>query len=286
MNFKPYETMKINIHYLLLSFFLLTACTETINWEVEESDARLVVEGRISTELKRHEILLTKTASYFSNKLPDRVSDATVTITDGSTIFDLTESDDKGVYLTQEMAGEIGKLYTLNIVLAKSIGEESQFSASSELRKVMQIDSMVVKLDTIEDFGTEDILWVLSYWGQETPIQKDAYQADILVNGKTILPTVNDYIVFNDFLIEDEYFEDYGLWAGDDIEEEDSVSLILYSVEDKYEDFIEAIFFEIDGPDELGFSGPPANVKGNISNGALGYFYATDISSYTTIARK
>lgn len=273
-----------NIFSILLLVILFAACTEPIDWEVDENDAKIVVEGRFTTELKQHEIQLTKTADYFSYALPEGVSNANVTISDGEQTFSLTESADKaGLYLTEEIAGEVNKTYTLQISLNQPIGGESQFQASSHLSPVIPIDSLSIRLDTVAGFGTEDIFWVISMWGQEVKGEESYYQASILSNGSPITESVLDYVVWNDFLVEDEYFEELDLWSGDDFFIGDTATLVLYSSEQLYEEFIEGVRAELEGPDELGFSGPPANAVGNVSNGGLGYFIASDVSRATTI---
>ncbi|MEO9477443.1 MAG: DUF4249 domain-containing protein [Cyclobacteriaceae bacterium] len=279
--------MKSQIIFTTSILILLVSCTEPIIWEVDPNDTKIVVEGRITTELKQHEILLTKTADYFSNALPEGVSNADVSIGDGTNTFDLTESESqKGLYLTNEMAGEIGKTYTLTIELNSAIGGESHFKASSYLSKVIPIDSIDIRQDTVIGFGTEDIFWVISFSGQEVQGEESFYQADVLSNGSSIIYTVIDYITWDDFLIEDEYFEELDIWSGGELMSGDTVTLIMYSIEEQYIDFIDALATELEGPDELGFSGPPANAVGNISNNGLGYFIASDVSHKIAIVPK
>ena len=276
--------MKLNIIYILI-LAISGSCSEPIDWKVKHN-TKLTVEGRITTELKQHAILLTKTANYFGGVLPEEVSDAAVTISDGSNTFDLTESkSEKGLYLTNELTGEVGKTYTLNITLSTPIEGKTSFEASSYLSQVIPIDSVSAWLETTDDSGIGGYSEVgLSLWGQEVEGEESFYQIDILVNGSTILPTVEDYEMWNDFLVEDEYFEDFELWTGyEEISSNDVVTLVLYSVEESYADFIEAVLISMEGTDLLGLNGPPVNPKGNISNGALGYFIASDVSKATSV---
>ena len=62
----------------------------------------------------------------------------------------------------------------------------------------------------------------------------------------------------------------------------DSITLEMAGITEEYANFI------WDVQDETGFntplfSGPPANIRGNISNGAIGFFYAYSSVRASTI---
>ncbi len=54
------------------------ACTERIDLELESTGPRLVVEGAVTSDLARHQIQLTVSSDYFSNKAPAGYSGAIV----------------------------------------------------------------------------------------------------------------------------------------------------------------------------------------------------------------
>ena len=58
----------------------------------------------------------------------------------------------------------------------------------------------------------------------------------------------------------------------------------MNSIGSGYANFIWEAQAEVQGSNPL-FSGPPANVKGNIDNGAIGFFAAYSVSrAYTIVA--
>jgi hypothetical protein len=57
----------------------------------------------------------------------------------------------------------------------------------------------------------------------------------------------------------------------------DTVTVELNSLGKEYFNFLQEAQAELRGSNPL-FSGPPANVKGNISNGAIGFFSAYSVS--------
>jgi hypothetical protein len=97
--------------------FILTAlsCIDPYDIRDAASDNTLVVEGVISSQTKKHQILLSRTSSSFNDPELIREKGASVTISDndGNTIA-LTEESD-GVYATPEFAAEAGHSYTLHI---------------------------------------------------------------------------------------------------------------------------------------------------------------------------
>ena len=62
----------------------------------------------------------------------------------------------------------------------------------------------------------------------------------------------------------------------------DTVTVEMNSIGTDYANFIWEAQSEVKGSNPL-FSGPPANVKGNIDNGATGFFAAYSVSRAYTI---
>ena len=116
----PRKDMKL-LSWLLIVIipYILFSCKEEIPLELnEDENIRIVVEGRITDELKSHKIRLTKSASYFSNERVPPLLDADVYIIEenSETRYDLTlVNDSMGFYETIEFSGTIGETYSLNI---------------------------------------------------------------------------------------------------------------------------------------------------------------------------
>jgi hypothetical protein len=137
-----------HIQKILFLLFLLAAilvsCTEPIDINLDSSTIRLVVEGSLTTDTMSHEVKLSMTSSYFYNQPPQSVSEATVSISDGESIFNLTEAS-PGVYLTAPTVyGTAGKTYTLQIKLNSQVGGYSDYYATSKLNSVAKLDSITL----------------------------------------------------------------------------------------------------------------------------------------------
>ena len=95
---------------------LITACEEPIQAPLSSVDTDvLVVEGMLTSENTNHLIRLSRPYKT-QNENPVRVTGATVTITEGSNVYPLTESPvGSGHYFTPPVRAVVGKTYTLSI---------------------------------------------------------------------------------------------------------------------------------------------------------------------------
>jgi hypothetical protein len=100
-------------HILPLVVVVLMCCVEPFNIQSIGSSETLVVEGYISTELKQHEIVISRTSAINKQEfLPE--TGATASIKEGSGLIPLSENK-PGHYLTPPMKGTVGQIYQLQI---------------------------------------------------------------------------------------------------------------------------------------------------------------------------
>lgn len=265
---------------------IFVACEDAIDWEVDSDQIKLVAEGRITNEFTNHQVKLTETASYFSSASPRMVEGAQVVVRDGESVFTYQELQ-PGIYTSiNAFVGVVGKTYTIDIELYSPLGESSVFSASSQMLPPMILDSLFNKKEaTFGDTGdvSEDSLYLLGFYAQEVVGIENGYFFDVFVNDFKETDNVVNLGIFNDEFLEDDYLEDFLIYEVEVGNPSDSITMVLYSVEREYVRFLNALVVEIEGAEPLGFSGPPANVVGNLTNGGLGYFYAASVDTAYTV---
>jgi hypothetical protein len=270
---------------ILASAAFLSACTERIEVELDDSYTRLVVDGAITTDTMAHKVILTNTTSYFYNQPPPGVSGAVVTISDGIETFALQESPEQpGVYLTDSnVYGVPGRTYTLHIKLAQEINGFSDFSASSALNPVAPLDSIGLRyLDNWE-------FWEIQCYALDPPT-RDFYMFKNYTNGKLNTDTINEIFVTDDRLFNGSYTNGAGTGylnnkrPDEAIHPGDTIKLQISGITEAYMKLVVSVQTESGYKNPL-FSGPPANVKGNISNGAVGFFTAYSASYATVVAK-
>jgi hypothetical protein len=273
--------IKHSILLLLLSALLIPACTEEIEIELDTTYKRLVVNGRITTDTAIHSVKLTSTTDYFYNQSPPPVSNATVTISYDDTVIELEEDPDRpGVYnVPTAFPGIPGTAYELTIkgVDVDSNQVEEVYTAVATMPEPLYIDSIQAQRFISPFFSGYQI----THFGQD-PQGTQFYSFKLLRNMELITKRLSDYIVQTDDFFNGQYIVGVPVgFLGDDNESEaivpgDTVTLELNSISKTYYDFILEAQNEIFGNNPL-FSGPPANVQSNISNGAQGIFTAYTI---------
>ena len=278
--------MKKIIYLILAIAISISACTEPYDPILDSGYIRLVVQGSISNELKTHQVSLTKSADYFSNSPAPRITGATVSITDGENTFDLTEVSD-GLYETDTIAGEPGKMYTLTITSEGEIYKSNCF-----LNYCAPIDSINFGY---YDFGDDSeyidstAYILLNAFEPETP--GNFYLWNIYKNGVLESDTLHEVNFSDDVFINGNYIYNESVQWIENIAIGDTVTLEMQAITEEYYDYISQVLTVTvwnSGP----FGGPPANPKGNIievnDNGndnddPLGFFLAYSIESITAI---
>jgi len=267
--------------------FIIFSCTEKMHIKLEDTYTRLVVEAKLSTDTTVHIVKLTKTSGYFSNSAPLPVSGALVTISDGSQIITLTENLSKpGIYETPPNTyGKVGKTYELLIknVDIDNDGNKEEYTSKSTIYPINQVDSIGTRY--YDDYE----IWEIQCYVLDPPTE-DYYLFNIYKNNVLITDTISEPLVVDDKLYNGNYTNGIGVGylrdrrLGEKANIGDSVMLEVWRIDKSFYKFMMQLR-ETVRPQTPLFSGPPANVKGNISNGAIGYFTAYSVSRARNVVK-
>jgi len=279
------KTLRYIQSAIFILIFSMTACTEKIDVTLDNTYTRLVVDAVITSDTTVHSVKLSTTTDYFSNQVAPAVSNAIVTISDGTTTVTLKENTVRpGVYETENTFYAVpGKTYKLNITLATAINNKTNYEAISEMDDVAPLDS--IKLMTIQQW---DVTAIQTY--AQDPISVNFYMFKAYINHVLISDTLNEVFITDDKLFNGSYTN--GIAASyldqkkpdEKIKAGDTVTLQIAGITSQYYNFL------VDVSSSTGFSnplfgGPPANVRGNISNGAIGFFSAYSVHYASIVAR-
>tara|TARA_R110002049_G_scaffold254642_2_gene430119 strand:+ start:242 stop:1096 length:855 start_codon:yes stop_codon:yes gene_type:complete len=272
---------KLKSYSWLLLLFALLACTKEIDFELsDESTNRLVVEANFTNAARQHEVKLTRTSTFYEPNETPAETGARVTIV-GNNQTVLFDEVRPGVYLNLGMdSGQIGQTYTLQIELAN--GE--RYTASETMMRNTVIDSM-----SYEYFSFAS-LYNVNIWTQEPAGKGDSYLWNVYINGNWINDTLRYSSFQNDDFVDGSYvnggtiyqirersFLDYSFNPPlklDSIR----VGVETVNVSQNFFEFVVTALLETEFRGTP-FDGPPANIRGNISDGALGYFSVTSVSN-------
>ena len=107
---------KLHIGFLLGLALLATACTEEITMDMPEGRKSPVVEGSITDEFKRHEVILSYSSEMYDTDDPEMISGAEVYVRIGSDTIWFYEQDNKpGHYLSDSVSGRRNRAHHLEI---------------------------------------------------------------------------------------------------------------------------------------------------------------------------
>jgi hypothetical protein len=275
--------------YFSLFILIAAGCTEKVTVKLDSTYTRIVVDGNIETDTGVYRVALTKSADYFSNAPVPRIVNANVTLNDGSNTFTLHESEEgiSGIYETGPgFYGVNGKTYTLHVDLPEQIGGKSSLEAKSYLPPVTHLDSIGTEFHS--DWGPKGI-WTIKLWAQETPGEVNYYLFNYYRNRVLISDSIMKKVVSDDKFYNGSYMTGVNViyinnehpWTR--LHPGDTITLQMSGITKEYFDFINQV--QQAGFNIPFFSGPPANVQGNISDGGIGFFTAFSNSYASTVVK-
>ncbi|PZX19150.1 uncharacterized protein DUF4249 [Breznakibacter xylanolyticus] len=268
---------------------LITACNEDIDLKLNSSARRLVVESFITTDTMRQSVRLTFSGDYFNNQPMPAVTGAAVILRADGDELSLTEDNQHpGYYFTpDDFFGKQGVTYQLlvNNVDANNDGTPETYQAESTMPLRFPGDSIQI------GFQKNWNLWKVMLFANDPANVENYYAFSVSRNDSLLTSKISDYEQ-----ADDEFFDGndidgvwvFGLKNNDEqykLRKGDKVTLDVMNINETFFDYLNAIDTETSSRNPL-FSGAPANVPGNISNGALGIFTTYAISSLSTINTK
>lgn len=285
--------------YLLLVFAFF-GCEDDIFPELEQTEARIVVDAWITNEPATQLVKVTETLPYYTNTFAPGISNAVVYIVEDDTErYDFTESGQPGYYEWNPSAGQpvLGKIGSNYQLVIEHNGET--ITSFSQLNRVPAIDSITFSFETgsfipdsyfaeffARDFqGPGDTYWVKTYKNgeylnlpNEINIAYDAStSAGANVDGLYFIQPIRNAI--NPFETDenDEFLSPYN--PGD------SIRVELYSITNEAFYFLAELRIQTDRPGGFGelFATPLSNVGTNItssgSDPVIGFFNMSAVSS-------
>lgn len=272
--------------FLFISGMMITSCTERIDVELDDSYSRLVVDGQlISDDSLRQAIILTESSSYFYNQPPPPVTNADVLVKDENGSTTLLSEEAPGVYyLPEGFKAEIGMNYTLDIELAAEIDGKLKYSASTSTPGIG--DTVYIGLEYQPDWG-DDGYYVVQcyYWDPPGP---NWYMFNIYKNDTLLTDTITEKQVVDDQFYDGGFTNGIGVGylnqsrKDEKLRPGDVITFQACSVTEGYANFVWQVQEEVSFSTPL-FSGPPANVYGNLSDGAIGYFTSYPVIYASTV---
>jgi len=261
--------------------------------ELDSGETRLSVEANLNSDLKKHIVKLKETSVVFYSQDAVPVTNASVMVNDGTTDFHYIETE-PGIYESElEYAGEPGKTYSLSInnVDVNKDATMEEYLAKSTMREPHVIDSIKMHFDPdYESYKNKGgKFWLLSLYMKDDVKTEDHYAFACRVNDVLVHDTISEILVNKDTYFNGKQTKgvDVGEFSQSKPDEilknGDKVTLETYAIDEDYYDFVSQLIKMDEGQNM--FSGPPGNIKTNISNGAMGFFAVYSITRTSVILK-
>jgi hypothetical protein len=254
---------------VLLLAFSATSCVDEIelNLDPEEYD-RLIVHAMVTDTGYVQFVQLKKTIPYDQNRANPAATDAIVTIEVEGNSYQLAEVS-PGYYENTEFIGEVGKTYTLSILY-----EDQVYTASSTMAEGFVIDSVGAKRF---GFGWPASMphYEILLYGQESSEPDQFYLFKHSLNG-VWADTLYYWGLYTDTYLNGRYLDGESIRIIESPEDSIEIAVLSMSISEDFFWFVNDAIMNY--MPNMFFSPPKANVMGNISNGAFGFFLATSIN--------
>jgi len=281
------RSQTISISWIIGLFVFGQSCREEIELPHHIGTEKIIIEGQLSNELKRHLVSVKTSRGSRSNESSVGLSGLIVYLTVLENQFMLTE-EEPGHYWTDSMVAVSGLEYTLTVET-----EEKIYRAKDKMPPIPKDFTPV-------SFGQENGFLDLEFrrhqfgfpeanqWEihlERTDTFPGFYRIDPTQLGKQIGVQVSEDLNYTFTYFTHPNIEVNGLLNFDiphffGFNPGFIVTQKKYNLSEEYYQFLRAVFMETEWRGTL-FPSVPANVTGNIDNGALGFFSTVTVRSKT-----
>lgn len=281
---------KLFLFVLLVS--AMFSCREDIIIDLEEGEPLVGVEGSITDEYKRHEVILSYTADFYNADQIRMIEGARVAVTDGvDTIPYLEQTDQPGHYLTDSVAGVKKTLYTLLVDVPDEFGGFKHYYAESYMNdNIEEIDSIVLKNSSaFPALPMMDTIYFLYPYFQSLPDRSIVYtfkvyedgvpQNDTLLRMNAIpMAGYAGYYVNGPEMLQNNMEIPVSMFTISELHDGEVIHFDLLSIPRDFMLFLYSVRLSMGNNPMMG---PPSNVMTNIQpkGSAVGWFHAASVVS-------
>lgn len=255
----PFLNMKYKYIEVLLFLLLAISCEEKVTVDIKKKQNALNVDGFISDRLGYNYIKLYKVQDYNSNKT-DSISGAEVFIVCGNDTAKFVEKNRKGYYTNETFKGKAGLTYKLLIIANKK-----HYEASSELVKIKSRFSLEYSISENDEINVK-------YINDSVRFRYLIYRNDSLKEGLEWFWIIPMYAYRGDVFPIKFYKNTKTIKV-----ERQSLDTVVHNYFKELYKYMQR--------DISPFTNPPDFPQGNISNGAVGIFRASSVSTREIIIK-
>lgn len=286
---------KYHIGFLVGIGLLAVSCTEDITMELPEGRKVPVVEGTITNECKRHEVILSYSSELYNTEGAEMISGAKVYVRSyGDTIWFYEQENKPGHYLTDSVAGVRNHRYHLEVrvednpLLPIPIRMYADTKMSNNATRIDSVGLLPLRNEAGIPFVDEKAAVCVCPYFQTLSDESIVYNVELYLNGQRIKNRPSK--LFNLFpmqgyagyyfngpeMLKDNIEIPVGMLNKSYMHEGDVVKVKLYSVSKDYMYFLVGMKLAIGVNPVMGaFPAMFSNIFSNCD--AIGWFNATSV---------
>jgi hypothetical protein len=253
----------------LLSLIILNSCQQVLDVDLNGTDPKVVIEGLITDSTGPFTVKITMSADYYNAQTPPPVTGAMVIISDNFGMVDTLTEAFPGIYNTHNTKIPKGIANATYVLTVESKGQT--YSAISTLPSLSRIDSLGYIYYPQREIGHQKGFYPRAY--QNEPQNEVNFYMWKFYRNDTLLNKPNEIWVADDKFVQGNV---NGLEFPYVYQHQDTAKVEFYSITKEGYDFYVGLQAQLQNDGGF-FSAPPANAKGNISNGALGFFQTSSL---------
>lgn len=256
--------------YIIGITIATSSCEKVIDVPLNEADIQTIVEAKLTDVAYQSKIKLSRSGSMYSNEDFEKISGASVTVTDQTNTWIFVElPGEPGTYMDSTFIAQPSTTYNLSVI----DGTET-YTATSTTTEDVQFDSLDYII-TVGGFGQEDTdtNYFTFFYFTDNGNEANWYRVIPYKNGvKSSSLYLTEDQLYNGYQFSQPFFADE-FSAGDTC-----VAELLSMDESTYLFYLTLSNSQGGGP----FSPTPGNPVSNIEGGAIGYF-GVIMTAYDTI---
>lgn len=262
-----------------LALAALVSCEKEYILDTNPADAKVVIEGMVTDKPGYHFVKVTRSANFYDAGKTPRVTDAIVTVTDNEGVTTAfvhnpgNHPDSAGYYKPAvPFAGVLGNTYRLTVIMN---GQE--YEGEDTLYPVTTIDSLTYRIseDEQSDPDHPGRYYEVLIYTREPQETRDFYLFNFYRNDSLKLANPED-IYFTDDVVLAEAIN--GITMPIYFSKGDRATVEAFSISRQAFVFFNDLSILLNNDGGM-YSPPPANCRNNLSNGALGFFRASAVTS-------
>ncbi len=263
--------MKKLIPLLILSVLTLSlsSCRKIIDIEQEEADQTTVIQAELYEGTNDFSVKITKTGNFFGDNSLEVITNATVTLDDGTTSYPISHTGN-GRYILPAFTAISGTEYTL---VVNENG--NNFEAKATMPALVPIDTVTYVFLPQSTFTDEGYLTQIEF--QDPAGEENFYRLFLTIQDE-LFGDIENLILLDDGFLDGNRIE-FPLFAADVAQAFDTITMELHSCDENTLTYLEGVDEVLGG----GNGAPPANPDGNFNNGALGNFSVYAVAKKSTV---